>query len=53
MVTHPAMLDVSRELIRFVVGLMGAERTARGTRKGTRLLSFSLQALFAITWFTG
>lgn len=45
------MLDVSRELIDFVAGLLRADRKARGTRKGTRALSFWIQALFAIAWF--
>lgn len=51
MVTYPAMLDVPRELIRFVAGLLRAERRARGTRKGTRALTCWKQALFAIAWF--
>lgn len=51
MVTYPAMLDVPRELIRFVAGLLRAERRARGTRKGTRRLTCYFQALFVIAWF--
>ncbi len=51
MVTYPAMLDVPRELIRFVAGLLRAERRARGTRKGTRRLTCRKQALFTIAWF--
>lgn len=51
MVTYPAMLDVPRELIRFVAGLLRAERRARGTRKGTRSLTCWKQALFTIAWF--
>jgi hypothetical protein len=50
-VTYPAMLDVPRELIRFVAGLLRAERRARGTRKGTRRLTCWFQALFVIAWF--
>ncbi|MFC5187219.1 transposase family protein [Actinomadura harenae] len=45
------MLDVSRELIRYVAGLLRAERKARGTRKGTRALSCRVQAVFVIAWF--
>ncbi|TDD58207.1 transposase family protein, partial [Actinomadura rubrisoli] len=45
------MLDVSRELIRFVAGLLRAERKACGTRTGTRALTCWVQALFVIVWF--
>jgi hypothetical protein len=45
------MLDVPRELIRYVAGLLRAERRTRGTRKGTRRLTCWLQALFVIAWF--
>ena len=51
MVTYPAMLDVPRELIRYVARLLRAERRARGTRKGTRRLTCWSQALFVIAWF--
>lgn len=51
MVTYPAMLDVPRELIRFVAGLLRADRRVRGTRKGTRRLTCRKQALFVIAWF--
>jgi DDE superfamily endonuclease len=50
-IAYPAMLDVSRELIAFVAGLLRTERTERGTRKGTRRLTCWFQALFAIAWF--
>ena len=33
------MLDVPLELLRYVAGLLRAERKARGTRKDTRALS--------------
>jgi hypothetical protein len=45
------MLDVSRELIAFVAGLLRTERTDRDTRKGARRLTCWFQALFAIAWF--
>jgi hypothetical protein len=45
------MLDVRRELIRFVAGLSRAERKARGTRRGTRVLSCWVQAVFVIALF--
>jgi len=48
---YPAMLDVPRELIRFVAGLLRAERKARGTRTGTRVLTCRVQAVFVIAWF--
>lgn len=51
MIAYPAMLDVSRELIRFVAGLLRTERNARRTRKGTRVLTCWDQAVFAIVWF--
>jgi DDE superfamily endonuclease len=50
-VTYPATLDVSCELIRYTAGLLRAERKARGTRKGTRALSCWVQSLFVIAWF--
>ncbi|MQB02053.1 MAG: IS5/IS1182 family transposase, partial [Actinobacteria bacterium] len=51
MVTYPAILDVSRELVAFVAELLAAERRARGTRAGTRALSCGKQAVFALVWF--
>lgn len=45
------MLDVPLELLRYVAGLLRAERKARGTRKGTRALSCYVQAVFAVAWF--
>jgi hypothetical protein len=45
------MLDVPRELIWFVSGLLAARRRQIGTRKGTRRLGCYKQALFALAWF--
>jgi hypothetical protein len=45
------MLDVPRDLILYVAGLLRAERAARGTRKGTRVLTCHRQALFVLAWF--
>src|SRR5512142_660991 len=45
------MLDVPRELIWFVSGLLAARRREIGTRKGTRRLGCYKQALFALAWF--
>jgi hypothetical protein len=45
------MLDVPRDLVLYVAGLLRAERAARGTRKGTRSLTCYRQALFVLAWF--
>jgi hypothetical protein len=45
------MLDVPRELILFVSGLLAAHRREIGTRKGTRRLTCYRQALFGLAWF--
>lgn len=51
MTPYRAILDVPRELILFVAGLLRAERRALGTRKGTRLLTCYRQAVYALAWF--
>lgn len=51
MIAYRAMLDVPRELVTMVAALLRAERRARDTRKGTRLLSCFRQALFVLAWF--
>ena len=51
MVSYRVMLDVPRELILFVSGLLAAHRREIGTRKGTRRLGCYRQALFALAWF--
>src|SRR4249920_1103350 len=45
------MLDVPRELIWFVSGLLAVRRRQIGTRRGTRRLGCYRQALFALAWF--
>lgn len=50
-IAYPAMLDVSRDLVRFVGRLLYAERRARHTPKGSRRLTCFYQALFALAWF--
>jgi hypothetical protein len=45
------MLDVPRDLIWFVSGLLAARRRKIGTRRGTRRLGCYRQALFALAWF--
>ena len=51
MVSYRVMLDVPRELIWFVSGLLAARRREIGTRRGTRRLGCYRQALFALAWF--
>ncbi|MGJ6970129.1 transposase family protein, partial [Streptosporangium sp. G11] len=50
MIAYPATLDVSRELVRYVGGLLYNERLRRGTPTGTRRLTCFYQALFALVW---
>ena len=50
MIAYRAMLDVPRELVLELAKLLRAERRARGTRKGTRLLTCFRQALFVLVW---
>ena len=47
MVSYAVMLDVPRELVLFVSGLLAARRQV-GTRKGTRRLGCYKQALFGL-----
>jgi hypothetical protein len=50
-VSYAVMLDVPRELIWFVSGLLAARRRQIGTRKGTRRLGCYKQAVFGLAWF--
>jgi hypothetical protein len=50
-VSYRVMLDVPRELILFVSGLLAERRREIGTRKGTRKLGCYRQALFGLAWF--
>ena len=50
LIAYRAVLDVCRELVLEVAKLLRAERRARGTRKGTRLLSCFRQALLVLVW---
>ena len=50
MIAYRAMLDVPRELVIELAKLLRAERRARGTRKGTRLLTCFQQALLVLVW---
>ena len=51
MVSYRVMLDVPRDLIWFVSGLLAAHRRQVGTRRGTRRLGCYRQAVFALAWF--
>ena len=51
MIAYPAMLDVPREVVWFLSGLLAAHRRELGTRTGVRALSCFRQALFALVWF--
>jgi hypothetical protein len=50
-IAYRAMLDVPRELVRYLSRLLAAERRSRGTRKGTRALTCWYQALLVLVWF--
>ena len=45
MIAYRAMLDVPRELVAKLAGLLRAERRRRGTRSNTRALTCWIQAL--------
>lgn len=51
MITYSARLDVPRELVRHVAGLLRAERRVAGTRRRTRALTCFYQALLVLVWF--
>jgi DDE superfamily endonuclease len=50
-IAYRAMLDVPKELARYLCRLLAAERRRRGTRNGTRRLTPYRQAVFALAWF--
>src|SRR5512132_1229882 len=50
LIAYRAMVDVPRELVLELAKLLRAERRARGTRKGTRLLTCFRQALLVLVW---
>lgn len=50
-IAYRAMLDVPRELVRYLSRLLAAERRAVGTRKGTRALTCFYQAILILVWF--
>ena len=50
-VSYTGVLDVSRNSVLFLSGLLHAERVRRGTRAGTRALSTYRQAVLVLRWF--
>ena len=51
MIAYRAMLDVPRELVAKIAGLLRRERRRRGTRRNSRALSCWKQALLGLVWF--
>jgi DDE superfamily endonuclease len=50
-VTYTAVLSVAEETVRFVSGLLAAERRRRGTRGRRRALGCYRQAVLVLRWF--
>jgi hypothetical protein len=50
-IAYRAMLDVPRELVHHVAGLLRADRRRRGTRRGTRALTCWYHALLVLVWY--
>jgi hypothetical protein len=50
-IAYRAMLDVPRELVAKIAGLLRGERRRRGTRRRSRALSCWKQALLGLVWF--
>jgi hypothetical protein len=50
-IAYRAMLDVPRELVDKLAGLLRRERRRRGTRRNSRALSCGKQALLGLVWF--
>jgi hypothetical protein len=50
-IAYRATLDVPRELVQFVAGLLLAERHRRGTPRGSRALTCFWQAVLGVRWF--
>ena len=51
MIAYRAMLDVPRELVTYLAGLLARERRVIGTRRGTRSLTCFRQATLVLAWF--
>jgi hypothetical protein len=50
-IAYRAMLDVPRELVRYLARLLAAERRVLRTRRGSRALTCFYQALLVLIWF--
>jgi hypothetical protein len=50
-IAYRAMLDVPRELVRHLAGLLATERRTLGTRKNTRALTCWYHALLVLVWY--
>jgi DDE superfamily endonuclease len=50
-ITYSATLDMPRETVLYLSGLLRAERMRRRTRRGTRALGCFKQAVMVIRWF--
>jgi DDE superfamily endonuclease/Helix-turn-helix of DDE superfamily endonuclease len=50
-IAYRATLDVPRELVTYLSGLLRTHRRGLGTRRGTRKLTCWRQALFGLIWF--
>ena len=51
MLSYRVTLDIPSQLVMFVSGLLARRRHEIGTRRGTRALTCSRQAVFALAWF--
>ncbi len=51
MITYRAILDVPRELVHHLAGLLAEHRRQVGTRRHTRALPCWRQALLVLVWF--
>ncbi len=51
MINYGATLDVAREQVWFVAGVLRTERRRRGTRRGRRALTPYWQAVLVLRWF--
>ena len=51
MIAYRAMLDVPKELIHHLAGLLAAERRVLGTRRKTRALTCWYHALLVLVWY--
>jgi hypothetical protein len=50
-VTYTAVLPACERTVEVLTGLLATERTPRGTRSGTRVLTCRDQAVLVVRWF--